>query len=260
MLFVLKKILAQFVMPEQFCILMMFIGLIFLWFTKYIKAAKILLTTAILLLALFSCKFFVNIISSPLENKYPPISANNSHNKEIKFIVVLGGGTKYEKSKPLTSSIGETTLTRLSEGVRLLKLCPNAKLILSGGKAFSEKSEAAVMKELLQSVGISTENVVCDSISLDTEQQALYLKHLVKENKFYLVTSAIHMPRSMSLFKGNGMNPIAAPTDYTIPINLKSPYYYFPSAYFLKESTQAIHEYVGSAWLYIKRTAFSIIK
>ena len=253
MSFIFKKIISQFLMPEPFCILLLLIGLIFLWFSKFQKTGKIIATTGLCLLIIFSYKITVTLISSPLEYAHSNINKSNQKNyKDIKYIVVLGGGIKCNTSHPITSQIGESSLSRLSEGIRLLNIYPEAKLILSGGKTFSRVSEASIMKQVAEILGVSKEKIITDKISLDTEQQAKFIKKIIADKKFIIVTSALHMPRSIFLFKKYGMNPIAAPTAYNSNLDENSPYYYLPSSSFLSESTSAVHEYIGFLWLYVK--------
>ena len=250
--FVVKKIISQFLMPETFCIILILAGLIFLWITKKQKTGKVFVTIGTLLLLLFSYKFTANIITLPLENQYTPLLRKiDQKRKDVKYIVVLGGGVKYDKLQPISSQIGEKTLIRLVEGIRLLNLYPQAKLILSGGKTFSSESEGDIMKRISNILGVAENRILVDSISLDTQMQANNLKKIIKDSKFILVTSAIHMPRSMILFKAKGMNPIPAPTAYYVQELRNSPFLYFPSPSFLSQCSSAFHEYLGLIWFRI---------
>jgi len=71
----------------------------------------------------------------------------------------------------------------------------------------------------------------------------------VGNEKFILVTSASHMPRSMALFEKLDMQPIPAPTDYGVRKRQGvSPGMFFPSADNLRKAEKAFHEYLGLAW------------
>jgi uncharacterized SAM-binding protein YcdF (DUF218 family) len=249
MTFLLKKIISQFLMPETFCIFIILVGLIFLWCKRKQKIGKILVTLGTLLLLLFSYSFIANYISATLEKQYPSLPQNADPKlQNIKYVVVLGGGVKVDKSQPVSSQIGETTLVRLVEGIRLLHLYPNTKLILSGGKTFNSESEAAVMKSVAIILGVSDSKIIEDNISLDTQMQANNLKNIIHENKFFLVTSAVHMPRSMILFRNEGMNPIPAPTAYYSRELRNSPFLYFPSPSSITQCSAVFHEYLGLIW------------
>ena len=64
-----------------------------------------------------------------------------------------------------------------------------------------------------------------------------------------VVTSAIHMPRSMYLFQKAGLNPIAAPTNHLVKTSLQhDPWYWNPSSYNIRKMEAAIHEYIGLFW------------
>jgi uncharacterized SAM-binding protein YcdF (DUF218 family) len=82
--------------------------------------------------------------------------------------------------------------------------------------------------------------------SLDTEDEAQFIKPIVGQVPFLLVTSASHMPRAMGLFRHYGMAPIAAPTDYlSADAGVKSPLSYLPSAGNLHTAERAVYEYLG---------------
>jgi uncharacterized SAM-binding protein YcdF (DUF218 family) len=94
--------------------------------------------------------------------------------------------------------------------------------------------------------------------SLNTHEDALYSSKMLKDKgiqRIILVTSALHMPRSVALFQKQGIDVIPAPTDYRVTqsnwddlmhptienlfINL------IPSSSNISELTNAIKEYIG---------------
>jgi len=76
------------------------------------------------------------------------------------------------------------------------------------------------------------------------------IRDMVKEDQFLLVTSAVHMPRAMALFKKAGMNPVAAPAGFFDRKEKRrlSPEEFFPNAEALQKSDRAVHEYLGIVW------------
>ena len=73
---------------------------------------------------------------------------------------------------------------------------------------------------------------------------------------FALVTSASHMSRSMALFRKQGLNPIAAPTEHIVKYHQRrDPRYYLPSSGSMVVINRAIHEYLGRAWAWLRGQA-----
>jgi uncharacterized SAM-binding protein YcdF (DUF218 family) len=67
------------------------------------------------------------------------------------------------------------------------------------------------MASVSRFMGVPKDNMIIEEASKDTKDQARLIKPIVGTAPFVLVTSAIHMPRSMALFEKLGMNPIPAP-------------------------------------------------
>jgi len=72
---------------------------------------------------------------------------------------------------------------------------------------------------------------------------------MVGEEPFVLVTDAAHMPRAMALFRKQGTNTIADPTNYMdrgpTEIELGDLY---PNTEGLCDGGRAVYEYLGLAW------------
>ncbi|NQT55363.1 MAG: YdcF family protein, partial [Desulfobacteraceae bacterium] len=98
-------------------------------------------------------------------------------------------------------------------------------------------------------LGINDEDIVLESESMDTKDQARLIRKIVGENRFVLVTSASHMPRSMALFEKRGMRPIPAPIGHSIKERQKiTPAMFFPSAGQIEKIERAFYEYLGLVW------------
>jgi uncharacterized SAM-binding protein YcdF (DUF218 family) len=254
-MFILKKIISSFLMPITLGYLICLIGLFLLWFTKKQKTGKGFVTSGIFIMLLLSYSAISDQLIRPLERKYEPdnIQLQNQIPAEerisIKFIVVLGGGHTSDLKVPITSQLGEDSLTRLIEGIRLYRKYPAMKLILSGGRLFDLVSEAEAMNTLAKELGVNENDIILESKSKDTMDEANLIKTIVHNDQFFLVTSASHMPRSMAMFKKLGMNPIPAPTGHEVKDKQYfNPYSFFPGAGNILNSEKAIHEYIGILW------------
>jgi len=57
----------------------------------------------------------------------------------------------------------------------------------------------------------------------------------------------------MALFRKQGMNPIAAPTDFeSLSAESWTPSAFYPSAGGLRRAELAVHEYLGLAWAKVR--------
>lgn len=251
-LFLLKYFISLFFLPLSIVSVLMVSGLILLWMTRKKNLGKIFLTLGTILLLLASYGFLADRLAASLENRYLPLlDVKNIHNaKDIKWIVVLGGGALPDPRLPLSSHLNSASLTRLLEGVRLHRKLPGSKLILSGGAGFQDAPLGETLTKTAMLMGVSENDIVSENKSWDTADQAKLISSVVGRNQFILVTSAIHMPRSIALFRKFGMNPVAAPTNYMVVKQSRiSPGAFFPGSNSIRKTEAAIHEYMGLIWV-----------
>ncbi len=251
-MFLFKKIVSHLFLPVSLCTEILVVGTILLWFTRKQKAGKTIVSIGVVMLLLLSNSMISHRLLKPLEDQYPPFVSrpeNTGTTTLVKFIVVLGGGHSSNPRLPITSQLGEESMVRLSEGIRLYNEWPGRKLILSGGTWLDPVPEAEVMTKAAQALGVRQQDIVLESQSRDTEDEARLVEPIVGTAPFILVTSSLHMPRSMGLFKKLGMNPMAAPTDFLAREGVKiGPDDVYPNPRALLGSEKAVYEYLGLAW------------
>ena len=247
-MFLFKKIMGTIISPVPICIEILLLGLFLLWFTRKQKIGKIIISIGVISLATLSCNAISNILLRPLEYKYPPLlKLEEIH--DVKWIVVLGGGHISDPQIPINSQLSDASIARLVEGIRLLNMLSESKLILSGGSAFDPVPNAKVIAEVALAIGVAEQDLVLESVSKDTKDEARLIKKIVGNDRFVLVTSASHMSRSMALFEKLGMQPIPAPTNYWVKKRQRiSPGIFFPNSDSLRKAARAFHEYLGLAW------------
>ena len=253
MIFILKKIIAPLFLPLPLCLTALLIGLYLLWFTRKQKVGKIIVTGGVVLLALFSYGLFTNSLLKSLESKFPPL-IDLREVSDVKWVVVLGRGHISDPRLPVTGQISNSGLARLVEGIRIHKRLPQSRLILSGGAVFDPVSEAKAMADVATLLGVNRRDMLLETVSKDTKDQARNIKTITENNQFILVTSAAHMLRSMFLFRKLGMRPVAAPVDYEIKeLQGIHPGSFFPNSGGLRKMELAFHEYLGILWAKIRK-------
>jgi len=260
-MFFLKKIITLSLAPTSVCLEVMIAGIILLLLTKRQRTGKYIITIGIGLFAFLSYPAIPNMLVRPLEHRYQPLflsttpnNTNDTAASAARWIVVLGGGHVTDPKIPVTSQLSPSALVRVIEAVRLYRKIPGSKLIVSGGNVFDVHPESETMATLAQALGVSPKDVVLESESMDTADQAQLIKPIVGNDVFVLVTSALHMPRSMALFEKLDMSPIPAPTDYAAPERQAlSPGDFFPSSHNLYTCQSALHEYLGMFWSLLRR-------
>ena len=252
--FVFKKVVARLLSPVAVCVDILLLGVVLLCFTRRQKAGKAFVSAATLLLLLLTNTIIPRMLLRSLERRYPPLLAGwegsgQGFPPRIKSIVVLGGGFQFDPELPPISQLGEDTMFRLAEGVRLYRKAPGAKLILSGGAPPGRVPEAAAMAQVAEALGVSPQDILVERVSRDTESEAREVRPMVGEEPFVLVTDAAHMPRAMALFRKQGTNPIADPTNYMVrgPTEIGIGDLY-PSADGLCGGGRVVYEYLGLTW------------
>lgn len=254
-MFLFKKIALLFFFPVPFCLELLLLGLVLLWFTRRQRAGKILVSLGTALLLICGYPFVPDLVLGPLEQRYPPVldlaagTPGPAGPQAGKYIVVLSGGHTSDPQLPVTSQLRPESLVRLLEGVRLYKAAPGRKLLLSGGGVYDPVPEAQVMARVAQIMGVDPRDIVLESASRDTEEQARLIKPMVGREKFFLVTSASHLPRALAMFQKQGMSPEPAPAGHLVHQSPRmTPYDLFPASGGLYKVEIALHEYLGLAW------------
>jgi len=251
-MFLFQKIVTPLFFPVTIVFLMLVLGLSLLILSRRKKTGTVFILIGVLLLGTLSYESISEKLLKPLEDRYLPM-IHPMNLEDVRWIVVLGGGHTSDRRLSATSQISELSLFRLVEGIRLHHELPRTKLILSGGKVFDPVSEAKGMAEVALALGVKEENLVLEEVSKDTSEQARLIHGLIKEDRFILVTSAAHMPRSMALFKKVGLHPVPAPTDYQVKEGQGThPRRFYPTADGLIKSQRAFYEYSALFWTKVK--------
>ena len=239
----------MFIMPFPLGMILMILGLVFLFRGKLVKA-KIALSVSLVWLFLISYPPFANALLYKLEQSIPTLKTAP---KNIQFIYVLGNGHHTDNTQPITSQVNEISSVRLNEAIRLYKqLDKKPTIILSGYSGLYDPTPSAIMQEKLAlALGINKKSIHIEPTAKDTQEEAQAAKAYIGDMPFILVTSAAHMKRALHFFKHEGLTPIPAPTNHLAQINY--PHYF---SFFDQEAIHKTYVYwyekVGLYWQKIK--------
>ncbi len=255
MLLFFSKLLAVFVYPVGLSCLLAG-GAVLLTYLQKKKAAMISGLLSIFIIWFFSLPFFSHFLVRGLESKYDqPVQV-----PQASAIVLLGGFTR--PAVPPRSTVEVNFFgDRLLYAARLFREKRAPFIVCTGGKITFLKdfpgTEATSMARLLGDLwGIDSTSIIIENKAQNTHDhgprvRAVFEQRAMKKD-IILVTSAMHMYRSVKVMKKFGFSIIPAPAGFweesRPQIKLFS---FFPSADALFASTTALHEYYGIAAYWI---------
>lgn len=135
------------------------------------------------------------------------------------LVVVLGGGFNPDPWLPPTSRLDSTVNARLMEGVRVFRLLPNSRLLVSfAGKDGTPEEMRSTLRELTSILALDPGRVEALTGAESTADEATMTAERCRAGeRVVIATSAGHMPRAMLAFANRGLEPVAAPTDFRYP-------------------------------------------
>ncbi len=245
-MFELKKVVSSLLMPLPAMLILGFLGLALVMFTAKRKTGSLFVFAALCGIFLISFQPVTTRLLMPLEREY---SVFLPEQNEVDYVMVLGSGHVVDSTIPITSELSRTGLMRLNEGIRILRLYPGSKLILSGYAAGSEVSNARIMAKVALALGVAKSDIVLLETAQDTWEEARQAAAFIQNKSLVLVTSASHMKRALNEFKDAGLDPTPAPTNYLAQTEIKQAWEkYTPKARYLEQTERYWHETLGAWW------------
>ena len=129
-------------------------------------------------------------------------------------------------------------------------------VIVAGGNlpwSGAKQPEAVLIRSLLVEWGVDKDDILLDTASRNTRENAVNSAALMDEAGFktaLLVTSAYHMPRAAAVFRKAGVSVIPFPTDIPVEHSQQSSIFdWLPDVGALARTTRAMKEWLGT-WVY----------
>lgn len=255
MIFFLSKFLSMFVFPLGAGCLFIAVSLI----AQVRERSRIAIAAnlaALAILCLMGNRAVSHLLVRPLETRVIPAGPL----PQADAIVVLGGVTGPAVSPQPTIHL-TAGADRLTYGAELYRAHKAPLVVLSGGDMPWNRGlspESTQMAEIMQMLGVPRSAILEESASRNSHENAAYTSELLLAHNLHrilLVTSAMVMPRALAAFRHQGIDAIAAPTDFTPGLGADSrdrvsdlevdALNMLPSPHTLEESSAALHEYVG---------------
>jgi len=215
-LFYISKIFWGLLQPGVLLLLLL-VAAIGLSHTRFQRTAWSCVIAAALIIIVGGLLPLSTWMILPLEERFSRASLEG---RPVDGIIILGG---FEDSR-VAAGRGAHAMNeageRVTEAVELARRFPEAKVIFTGGarEIIAQPTIGAdAAGVILHDLGIAPERVTLERNARTTFENAVLTKELANPQpgeRWLLVTSAWHMPRSMAVFRNAGFEVEPWPVDY----------------------------------------------
>jgi len=215
MFFILSKIAGFFAVPSNLIAIVGLAGLGLLLSRRRWGGLALLITSTVML-AIVGLSPLGNVLLLGLSERFPPWQPTGTPDG----IIVLGGAIDSEASAARNTIELDASAERVLVMLQLARRFPQARIAFSGGSGnlfLNSVSEAPIAARLLDEFGVSRDRILLEDSSRTTAENASMLRAMLAPKpgeRWLLVTSAFHMPRSIGAFRKAGFEVEAYPVDW----------------------------------------------
>lgn len=242
----LSSFLTNLVIPLNLCIALLLVGAV-LFIVRRRKTAFFIAAAGLGWAVFWSLPASSLWAGGRLEQLYPHTMPLNL--PPAQAIVVLGGSTANGRLNWFEAYNSATATSRVDTAATLYKAGRAPLIVLSGAALDGKLSEAQMMANELKQQDIPASAMLLETRSFTTHENALYTADELKRrhiDRILLVTSALHMPRAMAVFRKQGISAIASPSPPQIVVPNDPDFSFWqPSMRALEASRSIVKEYVG---------------
>lgn len=247
--FAIKKLIEWCLSPFGLTILLLGTGVV-AGFTRRARLARGLAVAGFAVFVVFSLGPVADGLSRPLARRHPALM-RTAPLDGVAAVAVLGAGYEREPGKPAIAWLPTHGLERLAEGIRVLRLTPGSRMVVSGWGGDHGPPSAEVMERAAVSLGVDPSRIVRFDLARDTAEEIAALRALIGTQKVVIVTSEEHMPRAMVLAAHAGLDAIAAPASVAKGGPGENGWSWFPSLTAFERTSGAVHELLGGVWTWV---------
>jgi len=219
----LSKTLGVMMLPTNLLLGLGLVGAL-LVMTRRSRLGLRLMVVSLVLLAVCGFSPFGSLLLYGLESRFPPWDASHGAPDGI---VVLGGPIDADLSVSHDTPVIRSAPDRIVAAAMLARRYPNSRIVFSGGSPnliSNDAREADYASRVFEGLGIDKTRLIMERRSRNTLENALFSKELAAPKpgeRWLLVTSAYHMPRSMGLFRKAGFAVEPYPVDWRVGMTLR---------------------------------------
>ncbi len=248
----LSKVLPLLIYPLGLAVVGGLLALVLLLFRRFRSAwFAVLFSVAVLCTA--GNPLLARHLIAELEFNHLPISVEDS--PSVDAVVLLGGALGLKLPPRVTADLSGSA-DRVLHAARLYRAGKAPIVIVTGGNVFPQANaqpESFYIAELLQEWGVPRDAIVIEGNSRNTFENARETKRIsdaLSIGRVLLVTSALHMPRALAVFRSAGLNTIPSVTDFwSVQQYQPRALDWLPQVDALMLTTLAIREHLG-IWVY----------
>ncbi len=249
---IITNLIAAALLPPLLLAIVLFIGIAVRRRHPTWSMSLILLATFALLI--LSTPWMGGVLLKSLEIS-APIAPGDLNQADA--IVVLGGGRRIDAPEYGSDTLSSLSIDRLRYAARLARTS-GLPLFVTGGKpGGGQLAEGDLMaRTLKEEFGLTARWV--ENTSLTTWENARHAAPMLHESgatRIVLVTHAWHLRRAVPLFQAQGLTVHPAGTQFA-RTRINDVFDLVPTPAGLRDSTFALHEWLGILW-YKLRTPFS---
>jgi uncharacterized SAM-binding protein YcdF (DUF218 family) len=216
MFFIASKVVFFFIQPSSLAFLSLLLGGLLM--RRHAVWGRRFLATGLAIILLFGFLPSGNLLVLPLEERFAE-HVSPVPTEKITGIILLGGFEDISITRARGGLALNEAAERLTETLRLARELPNAKVIFTGGSGalFGDHGVADSVRQFFIDAGIAPERIVIEDNSRNTYENAMFTKALLNPapgDRWLLVTSAYHMPRSVGVFRKVGYDVVPYPVDF----------------------------------------------
>jgi uncharacterized SAM-binding protein YcdF (DUF218 family) len=214
-MFALSKLLWALVQPSNTLLLLLLIAVISL-LLGYRRLGTWLLCGVTTILVAITVLPIGAWLLIPIENRFPAPTLP----ERIDGVVMLGGAVEPHISAIRDQIALNDAAERVTALQELARRYPDARLVVSGGigrLVGGPGAPAQALEIFYRRQGLDVGRILFEDRSRNTYENAVFTRDLVRpglDERWLLVTSAYHMPRSIGVFRQAGWPVIAYPVDY----------------------------------------------
>ncbi|MCC5922054.1 MAG: YdcF family protein [Cyclobacteriaceae bacterium] len=251
----MRFLIHQFIINPAFWFVLA--ALFAFWGSSYLKYSQLRLVVRLILILMiiFSFKPIPLFLAYHLESDSEPFNPDlyeKFHSFSELHIMILGAGHDQFNDFPATQQLGESSLARLVEAVRIHQLLPQAVIIGSGYQPNGGVPESDIQAQAAYSLGLPKNRFYpLPAASITLEEAANYHAQFSESDvPLLIVSSAIHRKRAVTTFALYDRQVEFIGTSFHLKNKSELWHlWYIPSIGALKTTKKVAHEYLGLLYL-----------